>query len=77
MTNAELATNLIINFFESEGICVSTPEIKEIVNKWEAKLNPIDFISLAAVSISNPNEIVLTNSEIRQIREFYFPSKFY
>ncbi len=77
MTNAEKAIELMINFFETENISVNTEEIIATVNKWEARLDPIDFISLAAVAISNPNEIVLTISEIREIREFYFPSKNY
>lgn len=75
MTNAEMAINLVINFLESENITVGTPEITKIVNKWEAKLDPIDFISLAAVAISNPNEIALSRAEIREMREFYFPSE--
>lgn len=75
MTNAEKATQLIINFFEAENIMVGTPEIVKIVNKWQAKLDPIDYISLAAVAISNPNETALTNSEIREFRNFYFPSE--
>lgn len=77
MTNAEMATNLVINYLESEGIYVGTPETIAIVNKWEAKLDPIDFISLAAVAIADPNEIALSIPEIRKIRDFYFPSKIY
>ncbi len=72
MTNAEMATELAINFLESENINVEKAEIAKIVNKWEARLSPIDFVSLAAVAISNPNEIALTNTEIRKMREFYF-----
>lgn len=72
MTNAEMATELAINFLESENISVGTAEMAKIVNKWEARLKPIDFVSLAAVAISNPNEIALTNAEIRKMREFYF-----
>lgn len=77
MTNAEMAIELVINYLESEGIYVGTPETKAIVNKWESKLDPIDFISLAAVALFNPNKNALTNIEIREIREFYFPSKNY
>ena len=73
MTNAEMATQLVINFLETENITVGTPEITKIVNKWEARLDPIDFISLAAVTISNPNKTELSNSEIRNFRNFYFP----
>lgn len=72
MTNAELATQLVINFLESEHITVGTHEITKTVEKWESRLDPIDFISLAAVAIADPNEIALTNNEIRKIREFYF-----
>lgn len=72
MTNVELATQLIINFLESEHITVGTNEITKTVEKWESRLDPIDFISLAAVAIADPNEIALTNNEIRKIREFYF-----
>ena len=75
MTNAEMAIELAINYLETEGITVGTREVTRVVNKWEEKLDPIDFISLAAVAISDPNEITLTISEIRQIRNFYFPYK--
>ena len=77
MTNADMAVELIINYLESENIYVGTAEIRSIVEKWEVRLDPIDFISLAAVAISNPNENALTISEIREMREFYFPSKNY
>lgn len=77
MTNAERATELVINYLESENILVGTPETKALANKWEEKLDPIDFISLAAIVIENPRKINLSNSEIRRIREFYFPSKDY
>lgn len=75
MTNAEMAIELVINYLETENIMVGTREITEIVNSWEEKLDPIDFISLAAISISNPNKVELTNDEIRKMREFYFPSE--
>lgn len=77
MTNAEMATELVINYLETENIIVGTPEITKIVNKWEARLDPIDFISLAAIALSDPNKIALSNIEIREIREFYFPSENY
>ena len=75
MTNAEMATKLVIDFFEAENIMVDTPAITKIINKWEAKLDPIDYISLAAVAISNPNDFAFTKAEIREFREFYFPSE--
>ena len=74
MTNAELATKIIISYFEAENIQEQTPTILARVNKWEARLNPLDALSLAAVAISDPPEISLTIPEIRQLREFYFPS---
>jgi hypothetical protein len=74
MTNAELATKIIISYFEAENIQEQTPTILARVNKWEARLNPLDALSLAAVAISDPPEIFLTIPEIRQLREFYFPS---
>lgn len=77
MTNAEKAIELAVNYLESENIMVGTPEIAKVVNKWEARLDPIDFISLAAVAIADPYEIALSNKEIRKIREFYFPSENY
>lgn len=72
-SNAELATELVINYFESENITVGTPEIKEIINKWETIFDPIDFVSLAALTIYNPSKVELSRSEIRKIRDFYFP----
>ena len=75
MTNAEVAIKLVINFFESEMITVRTSEIIPIVNKWESKFDPIDPISLAALTIANPINSAISTNEIREIREFYFPSK--
>ena len=77
MTNAEMATELVIDYLESEGIMVDTPSIEKVVNKWEDRLDPIDFISLAAIAISDPQEIALTTTEIREFRDFYFPSENY
>lgn len=77
MTNAEKATELVVNYLEAEGIIAGTRETKAIVNKWESKFDPIDFISLAAIAIEDPKETNLSTSEIRKIRDFYFPSKNY
>jgi hypothetical protein len=78
MTNAEKAISIIIEYLESEGIISGTAEITKNVDYWEAKLDPIDPMSLAAVVIANPYENALTSSEIREIRNFYFSSeKFY
>lgn len=74
MTNIELATNIIVNYFEAEGIQEQTSTIAVRATKWEARLAPIDALSLAAVVIADPPELALTNEEIRQLREFYFPS---
>lgn len=74
MTNAEKAIELMINYLESERIMVGTPEITRTVIKWEERLNPIDFVSLAAVALENPREIALSRDQIRRIRNFYFPS---
>ena len=74
MTNADLATELVINYFESEHIMITTPQIDSKVREWETKLDPIDFISLAAIVIEDPNNFVLSKTEIRKIRNFYFPS---
>ena len=71
--NAELATELVINYFKSENISIDIPEIKEIINKWEAIFDPIDFVSLAALTIYNPSKVELSRNEIRKIRDFYFP----
>lgn len=75
MKNTELAVELMINYLESEGISLDTKSATKAVNKWSNRLGDIDFISLAAVAISDPNELVLTEKEIRNFREFYFPSK--
>ena len=77
MSNTWLAVELVINYLESEGISCGTVEIINMVDKWESRLDPIDFISLAAVAIANPQEVALTKSEIREIRNFYFPSENY
>lgn len=73
MTNAEMAIDLVVNYFEANHIMVGTSEIREIVNRLEEKFDPIDFISLAALAISNPNKFEFTISEIREIRNYYFP----
>lgn len=72
MSNIILATELVVNFLEAEHITANNSEIIKLVQEWESRLAPIDFISLAAVVISNPNKIELTNSEIREMRDFYF-----
>ena len=74
MTNADLATELVINYFESEHIMVTTPQVNKKIKEWETKLDPIDFISLAAIVIEDPNKFELSETEIRKIRNFYFPS---
>lgn len=75
MTNAEVATKLVIDFLESELITVRTSEITPIIHKWESKFDPIDPVSLAALVIANPTDSTVSVNEIREIREFYFPSK--
>lgn len=72
--NAEIATKLVISYLEAEKIMVGTPEIKEKVNLWEDRLDPIDSLSLAAVVLFNPTEIILSQSDIRRIKETFFPS---
>lgn len=72
MSNAERAIELIINYFEAEHIMIRTSEIEKNVNKWEKRLDPIDFISLAAISIENPNKFDFTIYEIRKIRDSFF-----
>ena len=78
MTNIKMLTDLVINYFESEHIMIGTPEIIDTINKWiiRTEHNQIDLLSLAALTIENPNKVALSNDEIREIRNFYFPSKF-
>lgn len=71
MTNLELATELMINYLESENITADPA----VAAKWEARFPSLDFISLAALAIADPTESALTISEIRYIRDFFFPSK--
>lgn len=67
-------TEIIIKYLEEEGIYVGTKETQDIVEKWQAKLHLSDAIDLAAVAIANPNEIAISKAEIREFRQFFFPS---
>lgn len=73
MNIIEETKTLVINYFETENIMVRNNEINEVVNKWYSFFPNLDFITLAALAIDNPKEIPLTKSEIRKIRDFYFP----
>lgn len=66
------ATEIILDYLESEKICVGTKETREIVKKWQSRLHLSDPIDLAAVALANPNEIAVTNLEIREFRKFFF-----
>ena len=74
MANSEVATKLVISYLDAEGIMVGTPEIRKKVEFWEAKLDPIDAVSLASVVLFDPKKIILSLPEIRKIREVFFPS---
>lgn len=73
MSKVDLSIELVINYLESEHITVGTPEIKNLVIKWNEILPTIDFISLAAIVLYNPNKNVLSDIEIREIRKYFFP----
>ena len=73
MSKVDLSIELVINYLESEHITVGTPEIKNLVIKWHEILPTIDFISLAAIVLYNPNKNVLSDIEIREIRKYFFP----
>lgn len=69
------AQTILINYLASENIYMSHKEAEAAIKKWEAKYPKIDAISLAAIAISDPYETALSDSEIREIRNFYFPPK--
>ena len=73
--NYLIATKIMVDYLSSEGIYKSTAECGAVVAKWMQRLDINDPLSIAAVAISDPSQITLTESEIRKIREFYFPSK--
>ena len=74
-TNTEKIVNIIIDYLESENIYAGTAETRAIVQKWENRFPQLDNISLAALSLANPNEINISDSEIREFKEFFFPSE--
>ena len=74
-TNTEKIVNIIIDYLESENIYAGTTETRAIVQKWENRFPQLDNISLAALSLANPNEINISDSEIREFKEFFFPSE--
>lgn len=74
-TNTEKIVNIIIDYLESENIYAGTGETRAIVQKWENRFPQLDNISLAALSLANPNEINISDSEIREFKEFFFPSE--
>lgn len=73
-SNSTLATKLACGFLESENIPVETTVMQKTVEKWERRLEPINFVELAAIALENPPTPVLTRQEIRKIRSFYFPN---
>ena len=77
MTKKDLAFELTINYLTSEEIYVDPFLIKEKIKKWNELVPTIDFISLAALAMADPNEYDFSVSEIRKISEFFFPSKNY
>lgn len=74
-TRTEVVVNIIINYLESEHINAGTAETRAIVQKWEDRFPNLDDLSLAALSLANPNEIQISNSEIREFKDFFFPSE--
>ena len=70
----ESALELSLNYLSTEGIAAAPSDILPSLMKYAA-VPAIDFISLAALAISDPKEVALSPREIREIREFYFPSK--
>lgn len=66
---------IIINYLRSEGIYVDSAEVEKAVSRWKEKVGNIDAKSLAALAMSNPQENALSEKEIRELRNFYFPSK--
>ena len=69
------ALEIMTNYLESEGIHISESEASAAIAKWNRRIPNLDSLSLAAIAISDPTENALTKAEIREIREFYFPSK--
>lgn len=68
------ATEIIINYLEDEGIYVGTKETQKIVEKWQSKLHLSDAFDLASIAIANPNNSAFSKAEIREFRQFFFPS---
>lgn len=77
MTNEQKALDIAIKYLESENIICGTKELSNRITKWENKFDPIDPYSLASLAIANPLESNLTKSEVRHIKEFFFPSDNY
>lgn len=71
----EEIVNIIIDYLESENIYAGTPETTAVVQKWENHYPHLDNLSLAALALANPNEIQISDSEIREFKEFFFPSE--
>lgn len=70
----EKVVDIIIDYLESENIYAGTPETRAIVQKWYNKFPNLDNLSLAALALANPNEVQISDSEIREFKEFFFPS---
>lgn len=71
----KMAADLAYNYLQSEGIYVFYSSVYEKCRYWFNQYKDIDFVSLAALAISDPDESHLTKAEIRFFRDFYFPSK--
>ena len=66
---------LMLSYLNAEHIYVSRQKAEAAITKWSAKYPNLDSHSIVALAISDPQEINLTDKEIREIRNFYFPPK--
>lgn len=66
-------TNILIKWFDEEGIYENTETIIERVTFYSNHYNSIeDVYMIAALVIENPRNNRLTFSEVRNLANFYF-----
>lgn len=70
----ESAVNIVVNFFEAEGINENTSTIRERVTEWYNKTDITDAELLAAAAITGHYEIGITLDDIISYAKFYFTS---
>lgn len=68
------AIKIVVEYFEYEGICEETKTIKARAEEWYSYTEITDSYTLAAVTMYGSFVPGIKDSDIKQIKESFFPS---